>query len=63
MIGGGEWQVGGHARDNRTNTRASGWMDVPKACSPVENRCSGAPIGYRAQVGQVAVTTPTEDSP
>ena len=63
VIGGGEWQVGGHARDNRTNTWASGWMDVLKAGSPDENRGSGAPIDYRAQVGRVAVTTPTEDSP
>ena len=62
VIGGGEWQVGGHARDNRTNDRVSGWMDVIRAGSPCENRCSVAPIGYRAQVGRVAMTTPTEDS-
>ncbi len=62
MIGGGEWQVGGHARDNRTNGWASGWMDVTKPSSPDENRSCGASIGYRAQVGRMAVTTPIEDS-
>gem|GEM_PF-6453151 len=62
VIGGGNWQVGSHARDNRTNDRPSGWMDEIGAASPAENRCSAAPIGYRAQVGQVAMTTPTEDS-